>query len=281
MFGYVVCNQSELKFREYDVYRSYYCGLCRVLKESYGASGQLTLSYDLTFLVMLLSGLYEPEEEEGVTRCLVHPFVSHPTRISKYTQYAADLNVILSYYSCRDDWEDEKKLRSLLLSTLLKGKEEKAKDAFADKAALIRDRLLKLRKCEEKNDTDIDRVSGLFGDIMAECFAAESDVWEDTLRRMGFFLGKYIYIMDAYEDLAKDLERGSYNPLTAVKDRSDYEEYVRQILVMMMAECCKTFETLPILKNVEILRNILYSGVWSRYGELQKKKGGDEHVGSL
>ena len=70
MFGYIVVNQSEMKFKEYDVYRSYYCGLCQSLKERYGVLGQLSLNYDMTFILMLLTGLYEPEDVVGQCRCV-------------------------------------------------------------------------------------------------------------------------------------------------------------------------------------------------------------------
>ena len=63
MFGYVMVNKQELKFKEFDQYHAYYCGLCRVLREKYGFSGQFALTYDCTFLVMFLTGLYEPEEK--------------------------------------------------------------------------------------------------------------------------------------------------------------------------------------------------------------------------
>lgn len=76
MFGYIVVNQSEMKFKEYDVYRSYYCGLCQSLKERYGVLGQLSLNYDMTFILMLLTGLYEPEDVVGQCRCVAHPFES-------------------------------------------------------------------------------------------------------------------------------------------------------------------------------------------------------------
>ena len=272
MFGYVVCNDKELKGRELDLYRSYYCGFCSVLKTKYGSLGQLTLSYDTTFLILLLTGLYEPQETDSETTCIAHPFEKHPTRVNSFSEYAADMNIILSYYSLLDDWSDEKKLKGLVLSRLLAGKEKKACLTYADKEAVIRDRLIRLHECEKKKDQDIDRVSGLFGDIMAEILACREDEWEEVLRRMGFFLGKFVYIMDAYDDLEKDRKNGSYNPLLKAAERPDYEDYVRQILTMMMAECCKTFETLPILQNADILRNILYSGVWSRYGQLQQQR---------
>ena len=64
MFGYVTVNRPELKVKELELYRSYYCGLCAELHRRYGRKGQLLLSYDCTFLLLLLTGTYEPEETE-------------------------------------------------------------------------------------------------------------------------------------------------------------------------------------------------------------------------
>lgn len=275
MFGYVIPNQQELKLREYDLYRSYYCGFCRCLRDHYGFLGQLTLSYDMTFLIMLLCDLYDVEDTVGETKCIAHPFIKHPTRINKITNYAADMNLILSYYSCLDDWEDERKLHKKALSVLLKGGADKAGIAYGKKAALIKDRLDRLHIAETEGSTDIDRVAGYFGDIMAELFAIYEDEWESTLRQVGFFLGKFIYIMDAYDDYEKDIEKGNYNPLQHIREeKSDdhYNEYIRQILTMMLAQVCSAFETLPCIKNVSILRNILYSGIWTRYNAVQDKE---------
>ena len=110
MFGYVIINKGDMKFKEFDIYHSYYCGLCQMLKKQYGFTGQLTLTYDMTFAVMLLSSLYEPEVSEDVVNCVAHPFEKHQTRQTIYTEYGADMNVLLSYYKCMDDWADEKKL---------------------------------------------------------------------------------------------------------------------------------------------------------------------------
>lgn len=89
---------------------------------------------------------------------------------------------------------------------------------------------------------------------------------------MAFFLGKFVYLMDAYEDLEKDKKSGNYNPFVFVEQNEEYEEKCRSILSMMMAECSKEFEKLPIIHNIELLRNILYSGVWCRYEQLRMKK---------
>lgn len=107
---------------------------------------------------------------------------------------------------------------------------------------------------------------------MAEIMAAREDEWADNLRRLGFFLGKFIYLCDAYEDVEKDIRKGMPNPLKQKFESPDFEEECKTILMMMISECCKEFEKLPILENVEILRNILYSGVWGRYEIVHEKR---------
>ncbi len=131
---------------------------------------------------------------------------------------------------------------------------------------------------------DIDKMSGCFGKIMEEIFAYREDMWEPTLRRMGFYLGKFIYLLDAYEDVEKDVENENYNPFTGDYIIKGFEERVRQILIMMLAESCREFEKLPIIKYADILRNILYSGVWCRFEEVSKKRREErerEHVRSI
>lgn len=89
---------------------------------------------------------------------------------------------------------------------------------------------------------------------------------------MGSSLGKYIYLLDAYEDIEEDIKNHRYNPLTRRFNNPDFEEEIKTILTMIMANCCKEFEKLPILDNVEILRNILYSGVWYKYEMVRQKR---------
>ena len=96
MFGYIVVHKPELKVREYETYRASYCGLCRSLKKRHGRLGQLTLSFDMTFLALLLTGLYEPHTITGCGRCLAHPMQRHHYRENPYFDYAADMNVMLT-----------------------------------------------------------------------------------------------------------------------------------------------------------------------------------------
>ena len=269
MFGYIVVHKPELKVREYESYRASYCGLCHSLKKRYGRIGQLTLSFDMTFLALLLTGLYEPETISGQGRCLAHPMQKHCYRQNPYFDYAADMNILLTYYKCLDDWKDEKKASARLLSFLLKGKMRKLSVAKQEKSRKIKELLDQLSSCEKENIQDIDKTAGFFGAIMAELFVYAEDEWADKLRRMGFFFGKFIYLMDAYEDIEEDLKQGRYNPLADLYKKDTFEQECQQILKMMMAETSRVFEQLPILEDVEILRNILYAGVWSRYGQIR------------
>ena len=106
---------------------------------------------------------------------------------------------------------------------------------------------------------------------MGELLVYKEDTWEPVLRRMGFFLGKFIYLLDAYDDLEKDIKKKNYNPLKPLYGEKDYEERCRELLLMMMAECSSEFEKLPCIQDEEILRNILYAGVWTKYNKIQKE----------
>ena len=309
MFGYVVVNKPELKFREFDVYRAYYCGLCHSLSKRHGLSGQLTLSYDMTFLVILLSSLYEPEHNVTSKRCVVHPLRRQNIISSEFTDYVADMNVILSYFKCLDDWHDDRSVLKLAYSKLLKkgsiGKNLNNVHATSDstddgsvaatqpnsdsnnqnsyftddsghlhispdysyknKIEAISSLLDELGTREKMNETNVDVVAGLFGKIMQILFVPFDDIYAKGLGRMGFYLGKFIYIMDAFDDVEEDVKKGRYNVFSNCYTDPDFETHVKDMLTMMMAECSDAFEMLPAVDNADILRNILYSGVWNSY----------------
>ncbi len=273
MFGYIAINKAEMKFKDYDVYHSYYCGLCKRLKECYGIRGQVTLSFDMTFLIVLLTGLYEPETRTDVENCIAHPFKKHTARTNQFTDYAAAVNLILTYYKCKDDWEDDRDRRKYISARLLRSQMRQLQKEYPAKMAAVSSNLRKLTALEQKNEQNIDLMAGLFGNIMAELFAYREDEWESSLRKIGFFLGKFIYLMDAYEDVEHDIQSDNYNPFRdAYQNQPDFAENSRKLMTLMMAECSREFEKLPILLHIDILRNILYSGVWCRYYKIAQEK---------
>ncbi|MCC8106930.1 MAG: DUF5685 family protein [Clostridiales bacterium] len=295
MFGYIYINEQELKLREYTTYRSFYCGLCQELHRRYGRRAQLVLNYDMTFLALLLTGLYEPETIFEEKRCLPHPVHAHAMAQNEAIGYAADMCVLLAYQKGLDDWEDERKVSGRTISALLKSGYERIRAEYPRQAKAVEENIRQLHEVEEawkkaphgnqdgedmnaasKGDAgyDIDYVAGLTGNFLAEMCVWKEDIWQDDLRQIGFYLGKFIYLLDAVEDIEKDRKHGNYNVLEA--DTADIweeprREEIRRILNGMMAEASRAFERLPVIEYAPIIRNILYSGVWCRYSVMQEK----------
>ena len=151
MFGYVVINKPELKFKEFDVYKSFYCGLCYSLRSRYGFVGQFTLSYDMTFLVMLLTSLYEPKVAHSEHKCIRHPLKAQPMSSSIYSDYVADMNILLSYYKAMDDWNDDRSVLKLAFAKLLNTKHPDDSFDYAAKADSISSLLTELGTREKEN----------------------------------------------------------------------------------------------------------------------------------
>ncbi len=271
MFGYVTVNREELKVKDMKRYQAFYCGICQELKERHGSLSRITLTYDMTFLAILLTGLYESPVHQGSCRCAVHPLKKHLYLRNEYTAYAADMNLLLSYYNLMDNWMDEKKAVSFTAARLLRKEFLEVCARYPRQDEAVKRYMRRLARCEKRNSRDIDLGAGLTGELFGEIFVCQEDVWSHILRRLGFFLGKFIYLMDAYDDVEKDARTGNYNPWMTMKKREDFMKVSEQILTMMMSECAKEFEKLPILENVDILRNVLYSGIWTKY-EIVKRK---------
>ena len=242
MFGYVMINKGDLKVRELETYQSFYCGLCQ---EAEGAlrpvrPADLKLRSDLCG-----DAAHRPlraEGEKGTTHCVIHPLKKQPIQVDVFSDYAADMSILLNYYKCMDDWADEQKIDRRLFAELLKRKFGGLEASYSEKAE-EGERASGQAFCGRGGKlSDLDYMAGLFGEIMAEILAWREDEWKENLRRMGFFLGKFIYLCDAYEDLEEDLTEGRYNPLTKLSEGKDFEENCRGILTMMAAECSREFE---------------------------------------
>lgn len=274
MFGYVTAHKPELKMKEFAKYKAYYCGLCKVLQEKYGFLGQMTLTYDMTFLIVLLTSLYEMKTENEEHRCIRHPLKKQQMLCNEITEYAADMNIVLTYFHFVDDWKDEKSQVGLAGAHAFHKAYKKIEQQYPEKCYVIRKCLALLEKAEKRGEEDIDRVSRYFGELMSELFVFRSDRWEKRLRRMGFYLGKFIYLVDAYDDLEKDLEQGTYNVFLAKREDKDFHTLCEEIITGVMAECTATFELLPCVEDVEIVRNILYAGVWDKFDKkrLEREK---------
>ena len=282
MFGYININRAELTEESKKAYQAYYCGLCQKLKTNCGMKGQMLLSYDLTFLIVLLTGLYELENEETEFTCPLHPTQRKKAYINDATGYAADMNLLLAYYNLLDDWKDDRSYTKKAFARILDKDYNRIVEKYPRQAKAVAQFMEKTAEVEQRKESNLDIVAGLTGEMLGEIFCWRQDEWSEEMRNIGFYMGKFVYLMDAYEDFDHDQKKNVYNPFTyMVKDKEqDFETFSRLILTRMMSECAKSFEHLPILLHADILRNILYSGVWSKYEYLQLKKKKQEEKNS-
>ena len=271
MFGYVTASWKELTAQEQKRYGAVYCGICREIRQRSTGIGRICLSYDMAFLALLLMSLYEPEEESGKKACRLHSVKPRPWVDNEYIRYAADMNVALAYYKALDDVQDEGKAGARYLVRNLEPYQEDIHRRWPRQTDAIRDCITQLTSLEKAGTENPDLPAGLFGQLMAELFVWQEDLWEEDLRQLGMALGRFIYLMDAVLDAPEDEKKGSYNPTLGLT--VDWE----QIFSLTMARCTDAYERLPLVQDKALLDNILYSGVWVPYRQKYRKEGGSDH----
>ena len=268
MFGYVRPYIGDLSEDEKKRYRAVYCGLCRSLNTRHGAISRLSVNFDMTFLALLLSSLYEPEEQSAQARCLPHPVKPHEETSSGVIDYAADMTVALTYHKCLDDWADEKKITRRAYGDLLKKSYERVKSAWPVQCRAIEESIAALSVIEKSGSFHPDDALRCAGQLMSELFVIREDFWSQQLRWFGASLGRFVYLMDAAMDYEQDLKKSCFNPLLKM-NLPPHE--AQDLLLQPLGEASALFEKLPLVQDERLLRNIFYSGLWQDYNEKMKK----------
>ena len=262
MFGYVMANGAELTKDERKRYSAVYCGICRNIRQTASNPARLGLRYDMAFLALLLMSLYEPEETGGSHACLLHPLRDWTD--NEYIRYAADMNVALAYYKCMDDISDD----GLLGAKLTVGWFEKAmpdlRQKYPRQCDAMETCIARLTELEKSGCGNPDEPAGCFGELMGQLLTYRDDLWAPTLYRMGYALGRFIYLADAGADYRRDKKKNRYNPYLAAGMEEDWASW-ENYLVLAMARCTESYERLPLVQDKKLLDNILYSGIWLEY----------------
>ena len=177
MFGYVTASLKELDKETEKRYSAVYCGICRRIRVQSGNAARLGLSYDMAFLALLLMSLYEPEEISGDRACLMHPLKKRPWIDNKFIQYAADMNVVLSYYNCLDDWQDDGKISAKFLAQQFGKHLTEIEDKYPRQCKAVADCIRQLSELEKENCANPDEPASCFGTLMGELLTYEEDLW--------------------------------------------------------------------------------------------------------
>ncbi len=264
MFGYIRTEKSELKIKEYEIYKAVYCSLCKKLGKSYGILSRFTLSYDFTFLALLNISLKSGCVNIEQKRCAFNPFKKCNYCKSDYDlDMPAAAAMIMTYYKLLDNIADEKgikKIGFICLKPIFKSANKKASEKYPQIENIVKSYITEQTALEKANCSEIDEIAHPTANALSQILmlCSEEISQKRALERMGYCLGRYIYLMDAFCDLQDDIKTGSYNVL---KNKDNVKEYIEGQIYFCINESVKAFELLSFKKFKTILGNIIYLGL--------------------
>ncbi|MDD6484056.1 MAG: DUF5685 family protein [Clostridiales bacterium] len=281
MFGYVTASQEQLGEENFEIFCAYYCGLCRAMGKCCSQASRLSLSYDINFLAIMLSSVTDSKLKTREKRCVVHPIKKRKSAVGDTVlDYSACMGVLLSYLKMADDWHDDKSPKALLAMLVLRGGVRRARRQYPREYLYIRQMLCDLSALEKEGCTELDRVCDCFAKILEKLFAPEF-ITEDNVRRplawFGYNLGRWIYVIDAINDLDEDYKSGAYNPFLAGFS-GDLEMYKRELLknqsmtlTMALNNASGAFDLLEPNKNRDLLHKIIYGSLYIKQNTILNK----------
>lgn len=268
MFGYIRASKPEMRVKEFEMYKAVYCSLCKELGHAYGPLARMTLSYDFAFLAILNMSLKDDCCKLGRKMCTCNPF-----KKCSYLDDRSDLEMpsaaamIMLYYKLLDNIEDEggiKRFGFRLVRGIYSKAHKKAAARYPEIEEIFSEYIKEQKKLEVENcqspDAAADPTANALGRVFELC--SEDALQKRVLYRLGYCIGRYIYLLDAACDLEEDIKKGSYNPLKSTAEDKDYRKNVIvPQLYISSAEAAKALELLEIRKFKNILDNIVYLGL--------------------
>ncbi len=266
MFGYLLPDKQELKVKDYALYRAAYCGVCRAIKLNYGEAGRLTVSYDAAALAMLLIAASGAAPVLQPRRCMVNPVRPKPVLEGHAAlEYAAAVSVLLAWGRLKDAWADERQAIALPAMAGLALAHRRAAVRHPDLAGQIQQRLDELTALEQAGcavlDLPADAMGNLLADVMLAGPALEPSA-QVLLRSLGYHLGRWVYLVDAIDDVEKDEKSGAYNVLVKMAgDRAAAVALARDACDHAAGQVAAVYDLLGLGWGSAVLENLFYSGM--------------------
>lgn len=270
MFGYVKISKGELKIKEYDIYKAVYCSLCKNLGKNYGILSRFTLSYDFTFLALLNMSLQDGCDSFVQKRCAFNPLKKcNYCKSTSQIEMPSAAAMIMLYYKILDNIADEKGIKKVgyyLMKPIFSRAHKKAAKAYPQIETAVSEYIKAQNLIEKAGCTSIDEAADPTARVMQQILplCSNDESQKRVLDRLGYCLGRYIYLLDAACDLEQDIKSGSYNVLKNRTD-GDIKEYLKITLTpqfyFCVNEAARAFELLDIKKYKTILGNIIYLGL--------------------
>lgn len=281
MFGYLQIHKDELKVKEYESYKSVYCGLCKQLGKDYSFLTRLILSYDCTFYAILIMSLKRSCTGFKDGRCRFNPLKKCKFALSMDDSYsrASALSVISAYYKILDDIHDSgffKGTAYRIVKPFFRHWQKKAAMRFPELDRIVNAMMNSQLEVEQSGNCDIDSAAHPTAVMISEAAAleAENDIQRRVLEEFGYHIGRWVYLIDAADDYEKDKKHNNFNPFVS---RGDFDkDYVNSVLSQSLARAYDAYNLLDIIDFKPILDNMLLYGFPNRQNAVLFKEVKDE-----
>ncbi|MBC8571135.1 DUF5685 family protein [Zongyangia hominis] len=286
MFGYVRPCKPELKIKEFEIYQSVYCGLCKQLGRSFGYFARFTLNYDFAFLAMLDMALDGSCPRFERQRCFANPLKKKNCCLKNPSlAFSADVAQIMLYYKVRDDMSDGGflgKLRGYLLLPFVGRARKKAAKRRPKIDEIMKESTERQAALEQAGCQHVDEAAHPSAEFLSRICEemARDERQKRVLGRFGYLLGRWIYLIDALDDMDEDLEKGNYNPfLAAYQIKPGEKEKIEKVaeeakgsLNLTTAEIGAAYELLDIQRFRPIFDNVIYLGFADTMNQIRTKR---------
>lgn len=275
MIGYIKTFKPELKVKDLQVYESYYCGICKSLKNRYGFLKNMTLNYDCVFISLLIDALNDTSANAESFRCAYNPLKKKTRIVNQSTDFTSDVNLYLFYKKLKDDFHDERKIVSFIGSLLIKRAGVKAGKRLGSLKKVIDDNLNEIYSLENRSCEESDVISSYYGkavEAICSCQFENDKKLFKISSYLGYNIGKWVYLIDAYDDIEDDIRHHSYNPYvleykydneTVTDFKARIKDKVKEQLFHILDEAVKAYELSDENRYSPIIFNILLEGIYN------------------
>jgi len=285
LFGYIVAYKPELKIKDYEIYKGIYCTLCKRLSKRYTPAAQLFLSYDFVFLAAVMLALQDKCPSFEKSRCMYNPLskCARCSRDNGVIDFCADTAVIMSYYKLLDNLADGRALRKMacvLLYIPVRLMWKKARKRCPEVEKTVASAVARQKECESQGNCSLDMAADSSAGAIAALLTMgrEDSVYYSALRRFGYLLGRWAYLMDAADDLQKDAASGNFNPFKQYLEGSDrkagdFKSAAAAVLYTTAGEAAAEMANIPFQRLMPVLENIVYLGLKSKTDAVLETQG--------
>lgn len=268
MFGYLRPFKEELRIKDIKKYSSYYCALCNEIRKKYGRFWTFFLNYESIYILIFLESCTTNEKVVKSLTCHINPLMKKKIYINESNlAYAAFINMFLLELKFEDNIYDEKQILYKILRKILSNKKtfKDMHNEYSSLIKLINEQFKKLQVLEAEKgtlDSCADTTAIMLSEIIDYKIQIDQKDKEKDFKKINYYIGKLVYILDAYEDYEKDIKKNQFNPIIYMEgEKGESEDKVIKIILLLKFCICQEINKIEWIINADIIENVLTFGI--------------------